>query len=130
MLSRAPWSCGFLLNGFPRNASQADMFVNEICDVDVIIYLTCNIPMMISRSQFKSETRKLHDIKEEISHYQKNISRGIKKYNAKIERFDSTKAAPDILFPKIQSAIDVRVFSEGNEREHPATALTVNDIHD
>ncbi|XP_017773808.1 PREDICTED: adenylate kinase-like [Nicrophorus vespilloides] len=118
ILSRTAWANGFVLNGFPRNANQADMFVKEACDVDVILYLTCKVPTMVSRSLFKSDSNRLVDVKVEIALYNKHLAQGIKKYSAKIEKFDTTKDSPDIIFPKIQSAIDVRVFPDGNKKDN------------
>lgn len=87
MLRKSQNSKGYLINNFPRNSKQAAIFIKEIEDVDVIIYLVCDIPVMVKRLKIKSEGRLDEEvIKRSIVGYMKEVKEGTSKYGSKIEK--------------------------------------------
>ncbi|RZB66650.1 adenylate kinase isoenzyme 1 [Asbolus verrucosus] len=100
---------GYLINNFPKNSKQASLFIKEIDDVDAIIYLVCDIPIMVKRKKVKSEGR-LDDetIKKAIANYMKDIKEGISKYGSKLEKIRGNED-PNEVYTKIETAISVRI---------------------
>ncbi|KAK5646549.1 hypothetical protein RI129_005013 [Pyrocoelia pectoralis] len=91
MLSKTDLRNGFLLNGFPRTAKQASIFVKEIGDVDVILYLYAEMQTMISRIKKKVEENLNVDIlTQNIRTYTVEIKKALSKFGTKIEKVCDT----------------------------------------
>ncbi|KYB27609.1 adenylate kinase isoenzyme 1 isoform X2 [Tribolium castaneum] len=100
---------GYIINNFPRNSKQAALFIKEIDDVDAIIYLSCDVPVMVRRKKIKSEGRLDEEvIKKSITSYMKEIKEGTSKYGSKIEKIRANEDANEV-YTKIEAAISVRI---------------------
>lgn len=86
MLSNIKHKKGFLLNGFPRTAKQANMFVKEIADVDVIVFLYSDMQLLLSRANKKHKNEDLNTLKKNIHNYLREAKAGVSKFGAKIEK--------------------------------------------
>ena len=73
--------------------------------------------IMISRNMAVNDKLSPYEIRERINIYEKSVSKGLKKYGPKVEKFDSSKASPDVLFMRVQSAINIRVFNDVTNRK-------------
>ncbi|XP_044266729.1 adenylate kinase isoenzyme 1-like isoform X2 [Tribolium madens] len=109
MLRKSENSKGYIINNFPRNSKQAAIFIKEIDDIDAIIYLSCDVPVMVRRKKIKSEGR-LDDevIKKSITTYTKEVKDGTSKYGSKIEKIRANEDANEV-YTKIEAAISVRI---------------------
>lgn len=87
MLIKAKHALGFILNGFPKTSKQALLFIKEIGDVDVIIYLYSNTNDMIQRLvQKRGPSANPELIRREIVNYMKETKEGTSKFSAKLEK--------------------------------------------
>lgn len=87
MLRTARYAKGYLLNGFPRTNKQATLFVNEVGDVDVVVFLYSDTQIMVTRTQEKSGGQTdTETIKKNIQNYLKEVKESVSKFGAKIEK--------------------------------------------
>lgn len=87
MLQKVNSTSGFILNGFPRTNRQANLFVKEIGDVDVIVYLYSETHVLVTRTQQKHGPRgDPETIKAKISSYCKDVKEGLSGFGAKVEK--------------------------------------------
>ncbi|XP_065172139.1 adenylate kinase isoenzyme 1-like isoform X2 [Atheta coriaria] len=112
MLAKAKQTSGFIINGFPINREQADMFVKEIGPVDVIIVFKCSHSVMLERYAQKMPHLTKQEIKAKLRQYTSHVKSSLQKYDTKVEKFDTSKETADEIFPRIQSAMNVRIFGE------------------
>lgn len=87
MLQKASAAKGFILNGFPRTNKQATLFVKEIGDVDVVVYLYSDTQVLVTRTQEKRGGRTDPEvIKKDIQSYIKEVKESVAKFGAKMEK--------------------------------------------
>lgn len=87
MLQKITTAKGFILNGFPRSSKQAALFVKEVCDVDVVVYLYSETHVMVMRTQEKNGGQGDPEIiRKNISNYVKEVREGVSKFGAKLEK--------------------------------------------
>lgn len=93
MLLRAKQAKGFVINGFPRTSKQAFLFVNEIDNVDCIIYLHGKIDEMVQRVQeeMTSSDITINAVKKDILSYMKEIKDATQRFGPKIEKVSFIK---------------------------------------
>lgn len=51
-----PEAIGFLIDGFPRELSQAHMFKSQVCECSVVVMLECSEEVMLGRLKRRGET--------------------------------------------------------------------------
>ena len=103
---------GYLINNFPKNSKQAALFIKEIDDVDAIIYLVCDVPVMVKRKQVQSEGRLDDDvIKKMIATYIKEVKEGTSKLGSKIEKVSRVKDIKYLVVLKIMMTLSPFFFS-------------------
>ncbi|XP_045471044.1 uncharacterized protein LOC123678195 isoform X2 [Harmonia axyridis] len=78
----------FVINNFPRSKKQAKLFIQEIKDVDVIIYLFADMVTLINRIQEQNIEKPLDvDIlKKKIVLYAKEVREALSGMKTKIEK--------------------------------------------
>ncbi|KAF2884772.1 hypothetical protein ILUMI_21379 [Ignelater luminosus] len=109
MLQKAPTAKGFVLNGFPRTNKQATLFVKEIGDVDVVVYLYSETQVLVTRTQEKRGGRvDPETIKRDIQNCIKEVKDSVSKFGAKMEKIH-TDAPPGDVYGRIEAAINVRL---------------------
>lgn len=87
MLKKVNVAEGFIFNGFPRSSKQAILFVKEIGNVDVVIYLYSNTNEMVQRIQRKrGQVINPDAIRKEIINYMRDTKEGTSKFTAKLEK--------------------------------------------
>lgn len=87
MLLKAKQANGYVINGFPRTSKQAFLFVNEIGNVDIIIYLHGKIDEMAQRVNNELSTDLTNEvIKKNILNYMKEIKEATQRFGPKIEK--------------------------------------------
>ncbi|KAJ8955561.1 hypothetical protein NQ318_001391 [Aromia moschata] len=85
-LLKSPTKQGIVISNFPKNAKQADMFLKEIGNVSVILYLYTDTPFLIERAQERSEQELDEEsLKKNIETATKDIKTALMKFTAKIE---------------------------------------------
>lgn len=79
---------GFIINNFPRTKKQAKLFVKEIKDVDVIVYLFADMATLINRLQgkFPEKPQDVYVLKKKIVDYAKEAREALSGMKAKNER--------------------------------------------
>lgn len=92
MLLKAKLSNGYVINGFPRTSKQAFLFVNEIGNVDVIIYLHGKIDEMAQRVHNDLNSDLTNEvIKRNIGNYMKEIKEATHRFGPKIQKVIKTE---------------------------------------
>nr|XP_022903570.1 adenylate kinase isoenzyme 5-like [Onthophagus taurus] len=108
MLKNVNEATGFIINGFPRTAKQAALFVKEIKDVDVVIYLYLETMKMVNRLREKEGSIDEDAVKNDIFTYVKEVKDGTAKFATKVEKI-YTDGLPSDVFQKIESIIQLRM---------------------
>ncbi|KAJ8920694.1 hypothetical protein NQ315_004833 [Exocentrus adspersus] len=106
-LSTSKNETGFVISNFPKNAKQAEMFINEIGNVSFILHLYSDTVSLINRAQEKSEETLNEDIlKRDIIFASRDIRLSLLKYSEIVENV-STNDPPERVFGNIE-----RVFTD------------------
>ncbi|KAF5294181.1 hypothetical protein FQR65_LT10892 [Abscondita terminalis] len=122
MLSSVQKKKGFLLNGFPRTSKQANMFVKEISDVDVIIFLNGDVPTLLNRNREKEKFNiDLSESKKQIQNIIKEIKTGVSKFGSKIEKINTDSSLTDV-YERIETAVKIRLNIVVPQPFHPKHA--------
>lgn len=110
MLLKSKQAKGFVFDGFPRTPKQALYFVNEIDNVDLIIYLHGKIDEMAQRvlHQFSNTDQTIDMIKKKIISNIKEIKEAVHKFGPKIEKVFIEKPERDC-YSQIELAISSRI---------------------
>lgn len=88
MLEQSKDAKGYVLNGFPRSSKQALYFVNEVDNVDAIIYLYGNTDDMVNRVEQDSADLQVQPdtIRKNIINYLKEMKDATQKFGPKLEK--------------------------------------------
>lgn len=85
MLKTVNSTKGYIINNFPKSSRQADLFVNEICNVDIIICLQTDVNMLINRIQEKINGKISNStLKMKIENCNKDIEECLAKFKDKV----------------------------------------------
>uniref|UniRef100_A0A8D8T6K8 Adenylate kinase isoenzyme 1 n=1 Tax=Cacopsylla melanoneura TaxID=428564 RepID=A0A8D8T6K8_9HEMI len=102
----------FLIDGYPRNVDQANVFVEQTKMPMVILYLDAPDDVILARLMKRGETSGRSDdnekaIRRRLENAIVNDEPILKTYNACITKIDTNKKLEDI-FPKVEAALKDR----------------------
>ncbi|KAG9354529.1 hypothetical protein JZ751_001239 [Albula glossodonta] len=114
---------GFIVDGFPREISQAFTFEEQIGSPDLVVLLACSNQQLRQRLEKRAAQQgrpddNAHAIERRLETFKQNISLIAKYYQerALIVRIDADREEDDI-FADISAVVNDRLFPEGLQAE-------------
>lgn len=112
-------SCGFVVDGFPRDIGQAFTFEEQIGIPDLVIFLACSSQRLRQRLEKRSAQQgrpddNAHAIDRRLENFKQNLPLIVKYYQDKglIARFDADREE-DCIFEDICCAVQGLLFPDG-----------------
>ncbi|XP_018614937.1 adenylate kinase isoenzyme 5-like isoform X1 [Scleropages formosus] len=119
---------GFIVDGFPREISQAFTFEEQIGSPDLVVLLACSNQQLRQRLEKRAAQQgrpddNTHAIERRLETFKQNITLIAKYYQerALIVRIDADREEDDI-FADIKAVVSERLFPKGEEMEGFADA--------
>ncbi|KPP71566.1 adenylate kinase isoenzyme 5-like, partial [Scleropages formosus] len=114
---------GFIVDGFPREISQAFTFEEQIGSPDLVVLLACSNQQLRQRLEKRAAQQgrpddNTHAIERRLETFKQNITLIAKYYQerALIVRIDADREEDDI-FADIKAVVSERLFPKGEEME-------------
>lgn len=110
LLKELPNSKGFLIDGYPREKAQGELFEKNIAPADVIIYLEADDKIMIERLLGRAKTSGRSDdneetIKKRLDTFHANNDPIIETFASKTKKINAIQT-PEAVFAQAESIID------------------------